>query len=120
MNLTTVIVSAAGRGTRLLPATKIVSKELIPIIDRPTVDYAVKEIASSGFKKVVFVTTDAEGTIKNYFLDDQALVSYLKEKKKDDCLRLLPHYPLRFDSVQQQEASGLGAAVLTAEKKIGN
>ncbi len=74
MNLTKVIVPAAGRGTRLLPATKIVSKELIPIIDRPTVDYAIDEIASSGFKKVVFVTTDAEGEIKNYFLEDKELV----------------------------------------------
>ena len=120
MNLTKVIVPAAGRGTRLLPATKIVSKELIPIIDRPTVDYAVEEIAASGFQKVVFITTDAAGEIKKYFLEDQSLVSYLKEKKKDDCLNLLPRYPLSFDSVQQREASGLGAAILTAEKKIGN
>ena len=120
MNLTKVIVPAAGRGTRLLPATKIVSKELIPIIDRPTVDYAVEEIAASGFQKVVFITTDAAGEIKKYFLEDQGLVSYLKEKKKDDCLNLLPCYPLSFDSVQQREASGLGAAILTAEKKIGN
>ena len=122
MNLTKVVIPAAGRGTRLLPATKSVQKELIPIIDKPTVEYAVEEAFKSGFKEVLFITSDKEGNIKNYFLEDKQLNQYLEEKKKFDLLKELPQYfeSLSFHSAYQPEAGGLGAAVLLAEDFVKN
>jgi UTP--glucose-1-phosphate uridylyltransferase len=122
MILRKAVVPAAGWGTRLLPATKIVQKELLPIVDKPTVEYAVQEIAASGFNEVIFITTDQEGNIKNYFLHNEELYKYLKEKGKDSLLKTLPKYheTLNFKSVQQPEASGLGAAILLSESAIGN
>ncbi|MBI2608808.1 MAG: UTP--glucose-1-phosphate uridylyltransferase [Deltaproteobacteria bacterium] len=122
MNLTKVVIPAAGRGTRLLPATKAVQKELIPIIDKPTVEYAVEEALKSDFKEVLFITSDKEGSIKNYFLEDKNLNHYLEEKKKYDLLEELPQYhqSLRFHSAHQPEAGGLGAAVLLAEDFVQN
>ncbi|MBI2026509.1 MAG: UTP--glucose-1-phosphate uridylyltransferase [Deltaproteobacteria bacterium] len=115
------IIPAAGRGTRLLPITKIVCKELVPILDRPTVDYAVSEIQASGMTHIVFVTSDKEGAIKNYFLEDSTLKQYLEEKNRLDLIELLPNYTpsLSFDSVHQPLPSGLGAAVLQAQSAIG-
>ncbi len=121
MELRFAVIPAAGRGTRLLPITKVVCKELIPIIDKPTAEYAVQEISQSGFEEVIFITPDKKGNIKKYFLPDEKLNSYLKKQGQDMLLKNLPYYQnLSFKSVQQKKPSGLGAAVLCAEKIVKN
>jgi len=117
-----LVIPAAGRGTRLLPITKIINKELIPILDKPTVEFSIDEAVKSGFTEAIFVTGDKQGAIKNYFLPDEDLVSYLKEKGKDSLLKSLPQYcdSMSFKSVQQPTPSGLGAAILTAKDLVGD
>ncbi len=110
-------------GTRLLPATKSIPKELLPIVDKPLIHYIVEELVSSGITEIVLVTHSSKQALENYFdLNfeiEHALSS--KSKYKDlELLRSMQFDNLKVMSVRQAEPLGLGHAILCAEPIIGH
>src|SRR6185295_2958138 len=83
------VIPAAGLGTRFLPATKAVPKELLPIVDIPTIQYIVQEIVDSGITDVVLVTGRGKGAIEDHFDVSSELERFLEEKGKPDLLRMV-------------------------------
>ena len=121
--ITKAVIPVAGLGTRMLPATKEIPKELLPILDKPIIQYIVVEAVNAGISEIIFVTNASKETIKNHFKQNLTLEKYLKEKKKKDTLSKFPNYlfkKINFSSVLQKAPLGLGHAILAAEKKIKN
>ncbi|GLQ91028.1 UTP--glucose-1-phosphate uridylyltransferase GalU [Dyella flagellata] len=118
-----VVFPVAGLGTRFLPATKVVAKEMLPVLDRPLIQYAVDEAVDAGADTLVFVTNRYKHAIADYFDKAYELEAKLQEKGKDDLLALvqgtLPRH-VRAIFVTQPEALGLGHAVLCAKPVVGD
>jgi UTP--glucose-1-phosphate uridylyltransferase len=113
----------AGLGTRFLPATKVVAKEMLPVLDKPLIQYAVDEAVDAGADTLIFVTNRYKHAIADYFDKAYELEAKLEEKGKDELLALVqgtlpPHVRAIF--VTQPEAFGLGHAVLCAKPVVGN
>lgn len=118
-----VVFPVAGLGTRFLPATKVVAKEMLPVLDRPLIQYAVDEAVDAGADTLVFVTNRYKHAIADYFDKAYELEAKLEEKGKDELLALVqgtlpPHVRAIF--VTQPEAYGLGHAVLCARPVVGD
>jgi UTP--glucose-1-phosphate uridylyltransferase len=118
-----VVFPVAGLGTRFLPATKVVAKEMLPVLDRPLIQYAVDEAVDAGADTLVFVTNRYKHAIADYFDKAYELESKLAEAGKDALLALvqgtLPRN-VRCVFVTQPEALGLGHAVLCAKPVVGD
>ena len=118
-----VVFPVAGLGTRFLPATKVVAKEMLPVLDRPLIQYAVDEAVDAGADTLVFVTNRYKHAIADYFDKAYELEEKLAEKNKDELLSILrgilPRH-VRCVFVTQPEALGLGDAVLRAAPVVGN
>lgn len=116
------VIPAAGLGTRFLPVTKSMPKEMLPIIDKPVIQYVVEEAINSGIEDIIIVTGREKRAIEDYFDDSPELESYLSKKGKDDLLKLVQDVSSLVDIhyVRQKEPLGLGDAILRAEKHIGN
>nr|WP_239535800.1 UTP--glucose-1-phosphate uridylyltransferase GalU [Dyella kyungheensis] len=118
-----VVFPVAGLGTRFLPATKVVAKEMLPVLDRPLIQYAVDEAVDAGADTLVFVTNRYKHAIADYFDKAYELEAKLQEKGKDELLALvqgtLPRH-VRAIFVTQPEALGLGHAVLCAKPVVGD
>ena len=116
------VIPAAGLGTRFLPATKAVPKELLPIVDIPTIQYVVQEIVDSGLSQVVLVTGREKGAIEDHFDFSPELERFLEEKGKGDLLAIVRRIAtmVQVVSVRQKQPLGLGHAVLAARPCIGN
>jgi UTP--glucose-1-phosphate uridylyltransferase len=116
------VIPAAGLGTRFLPATKAVPKELLPIVDIPTIQYVVQEIVDSGISEVILVTGRGKSALEDHFDASPELEHFLEERGKPDLLRLVREIAkmVRVISVRQKEPLGLGHAVLTARDAVGN
>ncbi len=116
------VFPVAGLGTRFLPATKAVPKELLPIVDRPLIHYGVEEAVRSGFSDVIFVTSRGKDSITDYFDFDFELANRLKDQGKTDHLKVLEEVSTMasVSSVRQKEPLGLGHAVLVSEPLVGN
>ncbi|GAP66978.1 UDP-glucose pyrophosphorylase [Mizugakiibacter sediminis] len=118
-----VVFPVAGLGTRFLPATKVVAKEMLPVLDRPLIQYAVDEAVEAGADTLVFVTNRYKHAIADYFDKAYELEAKLAEKGKDELLALvqgtLPRH-VRAVFVTQPEALGLGHAVLCAKAVVGD
>lgn len=114
--LNTVIFPVAGLGTRMLPATKVTPKELLPVYDTPLLQFAVEEALAAGAKRLVMVSHPSKAAIESYFEPDAALVETLREKGKDEIADALAATSLPDDVeirfVMQLEPLGLGHAVL--------
>ena len=115
------VFPAAGLGTRFLPATKAFPKEMLPLVDRPLIQYAVEEARASGIERVVFVTSKGKSAMEDHFDVALELEEALERRGKTELLeqvralsRLMP-----ISSVRQQEALGLGHAVLQAKDLVG-
>ena len=121
MLVTKAIIPAAGLGTRFLPATKAIPKEMIPLIDKPSIQYIVEEGVKSGIKSFVVVTGKGKESIVNHFGFNSELISKLDSSGKTDLLGGLPKLSkmAHFLSVRQDEPLGLGHAVWTARHAIG-
>lgn len=121
MDITKAIIPAAGLGTRFLPSTKAIPKELLPIIDKPSMQYVVEEGILSGIKNFVFVTGKNKESIIDHFTEDPQLVEALEQKNKRELLGTLPKVMRKasFLSVRQSEPLGLGHAVWSARHAIG-
>ncbi len=117
-----VVIPAAGLGTRFLPATKAVPKELLPIVDKPAIHYIVEEAVKSGIEQVIFITAMGKTGLEDYFDHNSALEKNLMETGKDDLLEEVMTISdmIEVSSVRQKNPLGLGHAVLCAEKLVGN
>jgi UTP--glucose-1-phosphate uridylyltransferase len=121
--VTTAVFPVGGQGTRFLPATKAVPKELLPVVDRPLLQYAVDEALAAGIERLVFVTARGKGALDDYFDVAAELVASLKAKGKTAELALLAATQLepgRIVSIRQQEPAGLGHAVWCARHVVQN
>ncbi len=122
MTITNAVIPAAGYGTRFLPATKAVPKELLPLVDRPTLQYIVEECARAGLDDVLLVTAAGKSAIEDHFDRALALEQALEAAGKDDLLAEVHHATnlATVHSVRQGEALGLGHAVLQARNHVGD
>ncbi|HZP01332.1 MAG TPA: UTP--glucose-1-phosphate uridylyltransferase GalU [Terriglobia bacterium] len=122
MRISKAILPVAGLGTRFLPATKAQPKEMLPIVDKPLVQYGVEEVKDSGIPMVVFVTGRGKNAIENHFDVSVELERELAGRGKEAQLKLVRSIAglLRIAYIRQQEPRGLGHAILTARDLIGN
>ncbi|MFS8607486.1 MAG: UTP--glucose-1-phosphate uridylyltransferase GalU [Gammaproteobacteria bacterium] len=119
----TAVFPVAGRGTRFLPATKASPKEMLPIVDKPLIQYAVEEALAAGVEKLVFVTGSSKRSIEDHFDVDPELERTLAESGKEDLLALVRNIvPSHVNCiyVRQGVPLGLGHAVLCAKPAVGN
>jgi UTP--glucose-1-phosphate uridylyltransferase len=117
-----VLFPVAGFGTRMLPVTKVVPKELLPILNRPAIEYVVDEALNSGFDSFIFVISYGKEAIIDYFDVDLGLRSFLAERKKESLLALIKEVESKvktLSAVRQKIPEGLGHAVLSAERLVG-
>ena len=118
-----VVIPVAGLGTRMLPATKAIPKEMLPLVDKPLIQYIVKECVSAGVKEIVLVTHGSKNAIENHFDTSYELESTLEKRVKRQLLKevqsICPE-DVTIMHVRQGEAKGLGHAVLCAKPCIGN
>ena len=121
LTLRTCVFPCAGFGTRFFPATKVIPKEMLPLVDKPILQYGIEEARDSGFDKLVIVTSKGKDTILDHFDRTSELERSLRERGKDDLLAEVDNVSRMVDliSVRQKEALGLGHAVLTARDAVG-
>lgn len=116
------VFPVAGLGTRFLPATKSSPKEMLPLIDKPLVQYVVEEAVASGIEQILFVTGRGKRAIEDHFDISFELESLLREKGKNDTLREVREIAemIRIFYVRQKQALGLGHAIICAKDFVGN
>jgi UTP--glucose-1-phosphate uridylyltransferase len=121
MKVRKAVIPAAGVGTRFLPATKAIPKELIPVVDRPLIHEVVTEAVQSGIDSLVLVTAAGKSAIEDYFDIDPTLERFLEEKGKGDILDEVRRISrmVEVSAVRQKEPKGLGHAVLCARDFVG-
>ena len=116
------VFPAAGLGTRFLPATKAIPKEMLPLVDKPTIQYGVEEAMSSGLTNIVLVTSRGKSAMEDHFDESSDLVNFLESKGKKalaDEVRKVTSLT-NVTSIRQGEPLGLGHAVLVTEDVVGN
>ena len=116
------VFPAAGLGTRFLPATKAVPKEMLPLVDKPTIQYGVEEAIASGLTDIIFVTSRGKSAMEDHFDESTDLIKFLEGRGKQslaDEVRKVSSLA-RVSAVRQGEPLGLGHAVLVTESTVGN
>lgn len=117
------ILPVAGLGTRFLPASKSIPKEMVTVVDRPAIEYVVNEAIAAGIEQIILVTHSSKASIENYFDRNFELENSLEQKKKFDLLKeiteILPAH-VTVVSVRQAQPLGLGHAVLCAKDLVGD
>lgn len=116
------VIPAAGYGTRFLPATKSMPKEMLPIIDKPTIQYIVEEAIASGIEEILIITNSQKSSIENHFDRSWELEGFLKSREKYEDLELVKNVSniANIYSVRQKEQRGLGHAILCAKAFVGD
>src|SRR5699024_550533 len=104
------IIPAAGLGTRFLPATKAMPKEMLPIVDKPTIQYIVEEAIASGIEDIIIVTSHTKRAIEDHFDTNFELEESLKRSGKLDLLEKVKEAEIDIHYIRQKEALGLGHA----------
>ncbi|MHC5249481.1 UTP--glucose-1-phosphate uridylyltransferase GalU [Enterococcus sp. LJL90] len=121
MNVKKAVIPAAGLGTRFLPATKAMAKEMLPIVDKPTIQFIVEEALRSGIEDILIVTGKAKRPIEDHFDSNVELEMNLKEKGKTELLQLVEETTeVNLHFIRQSHPKGLGHAVLQAKAFVGN
>ncbi len=117
-----VVIPVAGFGTRFLPVAKAIPKELLPIVDKPVLQFLVEEATTAGIEEIVFVVSEGKEAIHNHFSPSLSLEKKLKEKGEAGLLAEIRQISnlARFDFVIQEKMLGDGNAILCAREKIGN
>jgi UTP--glucose-1-phosphate uridylyltransferase len=122
MKVRKAVITAAGRGTRFLPVTRSIPKEMIPLVDKPLIQYAVAEAAASGIREIILITANGKNAIEDYFKPNLELEHFLESKGEAELLAemraLSDLADVRY--VRQEEPLGLGHAVLTAREMVGD
>ena len=117
------ILPVAGLGTRFLPASKSIPKEMVTVVDRPAIEYVVREAVEAGITQIILVTHSSKASIENYFDRNFELETMLEQKKKHDLLAEITNIVpkgVSVVSVRQPQPLGLGHAVLCAKDVVGN
>jgi UTP--glucose-1-phosphate uridylyltransferase len=123
MQIKKAVIPVAGLGTRMLPATKAIPKEMLPVVDKPLIQYVIEEAAAAGIKEIVLVTHASKNAIENHFDTSFELEAQLEARLKRSLLnevRSITPAGLTVISVRQAEAKGLGHAILSARSVIGD
>jgi UTP--glucose-1-phosphate uridylyltransferase len=122
MKVRKAVFPAAGLGTRFLPATKAQPKEMLPLVDKPIIQYGVEEAVAAGCDQIIIVTGRGKQAIEDHFDVSYELEKMLEERKKTDLLQIVRHISdmIHVAYVRQKEALGLGHAVLTARELVGH
>lgn len=121
--ITKAVFPVAGLGTRFLPATKAIAKEMLPVVDKPLIQYAVEEAVAAGIDTMIFITSRSKNAITDHFDKAYELEKELESKNKADLLKLLKDIVppnVSFVFIRQPEALGLGHAVYCARPVVGN
>lgn len=122
MRIRKAVLPVAGLGTRVLPASKVVPKELLPLVDKPTLQYIVEEAVAAGIEEIIFVTSRSKRSIEDHFdvfpEMEQALEKKGKQRELEELRRT--QRMATYTSVRQPEPKGLGHAVLCAKELVGN
>ncbi len=122
MRVRKAVFPAAGWGTRFLPATKAQPKEMLPLVDKPVIQYAVEEAVAAGIEQVIIVTSSQKRAIEDHFDISYELEHLLEQKGDIDMLRRVRHIGdlATISYVRQKEQLGLGHAVLVAKELVGH
>ena len=122
MKLRKAVIPVAGLGTRFLPATKTVPKELLPIVDVPSIQYVVQEAVDAGIEEIIFVTGRGKDGIEDHFDEAPELEQVLADRGNDEMVKVLRRIAEMTEvvSVRQKKPLGLGHAVLCARDLVGN
>ncbi len=115
------VIPAAGWGTRFLPITKSIPKEILPLVDKPIIQYAVEECAACGIELIIIITSQGKAAIEDYFDKSVGLEHILEQKGKEDLLAKISHLAdlPNICFVHQKELLGLGHAVLSTKDVVG-
>lgn len=122
MKIRKAVIPAAGFGTRFLPATKSQPKEMLPVVDKPLIQYAVEEAVQSGIENIAIITSRGKSSMEDYFDKSPELEQFLEDKGKLDFLeevRAISNLA-EFCFIRQKKALGLGHAILMSEDYVGN
>lgn len=122
MKVRKAVIPAAGLGTRFLPATKALAKEMLPIVDLPTLQYQIKEAVDAGIEEVILIISNLKEDIKKFFNRDEAYEQYLISKGKKEDAEILKQISTmaKITYVYQNEMKGLGHAILCCKEAVGN
>lgn len=122
MKIKKAIIPAAGLGTRFLPATKAQPKEMLPIVDKPTIQYIVEEAVNAGIEDIIIVTGRSKRSIEDHFDKSYELEKVLEEKHQTELLKIAQDVSdiANIHYIRQKEPKGLGHAILVAKSFIGN
>ena len=114
------VIPAAGYGTRFLPATKAMAKEMLPIVDKPTIQFIVEEAIEAGIEDILIVTGKSKRPIEDHFDSNIELEEHLRKQGKDDLLELVKPTNVNLFFVRLSYPKGLGHAILQAKAFVGN
>lgn len=122
MKITKAVIPAAGLGTRVLPATKAMPKEMLPIVDKPSIQFIVEEAVNSGITDILIITNRGKGIIEDHFDSSPLLEETLEKGNKTDLLKSIEniHKLANISYIRQIETKGLGHAVSRAKTFVGN
>jgi len=122
MKVRKAVIPVAGLGTRFLPASKAIPKEMLTIVDRPTIQYIVEEAVASGVEEIILVTSEGKSSIENHFDYSFELETILTKKNNPDLLEELNHISNLIDivSVRQKKPLGLGHAIWSTRNVVGD
>src|ERR671938_689486 len=122
MHIRKAVLPVAGLGTRVLPASKVVPKEMLPLVDKPTLQYIVEEAVVAGIEEIIFVTSRSKRSIEDHFDAFPELEQVLERKGKKKELEELRRVEkmAAYTAVRQSEPKGLGHAVLCAKQQVGD
>jgi UTP--glucose-1-phosphate uridylyltransferase len=122
MKIKKAVIPAAGLGTRFLPVTKSMPKEMLPIIDTPAIHYVVKEAVEAGLDDVIIITGRGKRAVEDYFDDSPEMEMHLTKKNKGNLLKTIREISsmVNVHYIRQKEPKGLPDAILAAEKHIGD
>src|SRR5487761_1153556 len=122
MSIRKAVLPVAGLGTRVLPASKVIPKEMLPLVDKPTLQYIVEEAVAAGVEEIIFVSSRTKRSIEDHFDAFPELEEILERKGKHKDLAELQHMQsmATYVSVRQAEPRGLGHAVLCSKELVGD
>ncbi|MFA6814236.1 MAG: NTP transferase domain-containing protein [Candidatus Pacebacteria bacterium] len=113
MKINKAVITSAGFGTRFLPITKTIQKEMLPILDRPLIDYVVEDCVKAGISDIIFVVSEHNYQVLHYYRENQRLYQYLKKNNKLELYELIEnlHLKANFHFIKQRDADDYGTAV---------
>ena len=122
MKVRKAVIVAAGMGTRMLPASKVIPKEILPVVDKPAIQMVVEEAVASGIEEIILVLSPGRTTVLEHFQTAPELESLLERRLKHDLLEVVRYTNnlARFSTAHQDEPLGLGHAVLQAREAVGD